>query len=204
MKRFIVMVSGGGSNLQALIDAVERGDIRAELAAVISSQPDAYALERAKQHGIPGIVVQRRGMDAQQFDTELLQVVNDISPDFIVLAGFLSILGKELVQQYNNRIINIHPALIPSFCGKGFYGLKVHQDALDYGVKLSGATAHFVDEHADTGAIIMQKAVEVLPDDTAEQLQKRVLAVEHELLPRAVALLAEDRIRVDGRRVYIL
>lgn len=203
MKRFAVMVSGGGSNLQALIDARERGDIKAEIAAVISSHPGAYALERATSHGITGITVQRKGKSMEQFDAELLQAVNGVAPDFIVLAGFLSILGRELVRQYNNRIINIHPALIPSFCGKGFYGLKVHEAVLDYGVKLSGVTVHFVDEEADTGAVIMQKAVEVLPEDTPEQLQERVLAVEHELLPRAVALLAEDRIRIEGRKVFI-
>lgn len=203
MKKFCVLVSGGGSNLQALIDAVESGDIGAGICGVVSSRAGAYALERAAAHGIPGITVERAGKPQQQFDEELLAAIDGLQPDFIVLAGFMTILGSELVQRYANRIINIHPALIPSFCGKGFYGLRVHEAVLEYGVKLSGATVHFVDEGADTGAIIMQQAVDVLPDDTPEQLQKRVLGVEHTLLPRAVALMAEGRIAVKGRRVYI-
>lgn len=204
MKKFCVMVSGGGSNLQTLIDAVEGGEIRGSICGVISSRADAYALQRAEQHGIPAFTVSRAGRPQQQFDDELLAVVEQLQPDFIVLAGFLSILGKELVGHYANRIINIHPALIPSFCGKGFYGLKVHEGAIEYGVKVSGATVHFVDEGTDTGAIIMQKTVEVFPEDTPELLQKRVLGVEHTLLPKAVALMAEDRIVIKGRKVFIL
>lgn len=203
MSGFAVLVSGGGTNFQALIDGVERGEIAAPICGAVSSRADAYSLERAKRHGIAATTVERSGRDASQFNDELFQAVDKLQPDFIVLAGFMSILDARLINAYPNRIINIHPALIPSFCGDGFYGLRVHQAALDYGVKVSGATVHFVDEQADHGPIIMQEAVEVYPDDTAELLQKRVLEVEHALLPKAVALMAEGKLRVVGRRVYI-
>lgn len=204
MKRFCVLVSGGGTDLQSIIDAAESGMIHAEICGVISSKQGAYALERAAKHGIDGFTVARKGKTQPQFDDELRRTIDALQPDFIVLAGFLSILSSELVKAYENRIINIHPALIPSFCGGGYYGLKVHQAAIDYGVKLSGATVHFVDEGTDTGAIILQEAVPVLPNDTAESLQERVLQVEHIILPQAVALMADGRLEIHGRTVNIL
>ncbi len=205
MKQFCVLVSGGGTNLQRLIDECENGSIPAGICAVISSKKGVYALERAAKHNIPAVTVARKDYGSkEEYDKALLSAIDNTKPDFLVLAGYINILSPGIIKKYQNKIINIHPALIPSFCGKGYYGVKVHQAALEYGVKVSGATVHFVDEGTDTGPIIFQKSVPVYQDDTPETLQQRVLEVEHELLPRAVKLLAADRIFVRGRRVSIM
>lgn len=199
------MVSGGGTDLQSVIDGVEDGRIPAEIVVVIASKPGIYALERARKAGIPGIVIcKKEYADEEAFFEANLAALRQYGAEGVVLAGYLSILGKRMIEAFPNKIINIHPSLIPSFCGKGYYGLKVHKAALEYGVKVSGATVHFVDEGADTGPIIAQRAVPVLPGDTPEMLQQRVLEVEHEILPEAVALFCQDRLEVQGRRVSIL
>lgn len=207
MKNIVVLVSGGGTNLQALIDAQTRGEIiGGRIARVISSNPEAYALTRAEQAGISTAVVNVKDFsDRREFDRQILAALREANADLIVLAGFLYILGKELIAAYENRIINVHPALIPSFCGEGFYGLRVHQAALDYGVKLTGATVHFVNEQADAGAIILQKAVEIKNGDTPEVLQKRVMEqAEWNILPRAVSLFCQDKIIIkDGKAVVL-
>lgn len=204
MKRLAVMVSGGGTDLQSVIDGVQSGKIPGEIAVVISSKPGVYALERAKKAGIPGIVICKKDYaDEQAFFDANLGALREYGAEGVVLAGYLSILGKQMIEAYPEKIINIHPSLIPSFCGKGYYGLRVHQAVLDYGAKVSGATVHFVDEGADTGPIILQRAVSVLPEDTAESLQQRILEVEHEILPEAVALFCADRLLVQGRKVTI-
>lgn len=205
--RIAVLVSGGGTNLQALIDAQGRGEIvNGEIAAVISSAPEAYALERAKKAGIPGYVLARRDYPSSQAMTRaLVDKLKTLSIDLVVMAGFMTIVTPELFEVYENAVINIHPALIPSFCGKGAYGLHVHEQALAYGVKVSGATVHFVTEECDSGPIILQKAVDVLPDDTPETLQRRIMEqCEWKLLPQAVSLFCQDRLRVEGRTVRIL
>lgn len=204
MKRLAVMVSGGGTDLQSVIDGVQSGKIPGKIAVVISSRPGVYALERAKKAGIPGVVICKKDYtDEQAFFDANLGALREYGAEGVILAGYLSILGKQMIEAYPNKIINIHPSLIPSFCGKGYYGLRVHQAVLDYGAKVSGATVHFVDEGADTGPIILQRAVSVLPEDTAESLQQRILEVEHEILPEAVALFCADRLMVQGRKVTI-
>ncbi|HHU49230.1 MAG: phosphoribosylglycinamide formyltransferase [Caldicoprobacterales bacterium] len=204
MKGIGVLLSGGGTNLQAIIDTIEHGNIAADINLVLSDRPDAYGLIRAEKRGIPAYCINRKKFkDAGSFNEAILEKLTAHHVEYIVLAGYLSILSPKLVECYRNKIINIHPSLIPAFCGKGYYGDKVHQAVLDYGVKLTGATVHFVDEGTDTGPIIFQKAVEVLPDDTVETLSRRVLAVEHELLPKAVALLVQDRLKVSGRKVIL-
>ncbi len=197
--RIAVLVSGGGTNLQTLIDAAEKGDINGEIAAVISDNENAYALERARKHGIKAIYINRK-----QLAEKLIIELQKLDIELVVLAGFLSILDRKLVKAYEGRIINIHPSLIPSFCGKGFYGERVHKAALEYGVKVSGATVHFVDEGTDSGPIIFQEAVPVYFEDTSETLAARVLQVEHRLLPAAVGLFCEGRLRIEGRKVKIL
>ena len=207
MKKIAVLVSGGGTNLQALIDAQGRGEIvNGEIAAVISSAPEAYALERAKKAGIPGYVLDRKSYPSSQAMTvALVEKLRELSIDVVVMAGFMTIVTRELFEVYPNAVINIHPALIPSFCGKGAYGLRVHQAALDCGVKITGATVHYVNEVPDGGKIILQKAVEVRPGDTAETLQRRVMReAEWKLLPQAVSLFCQNRLRVEGRTVRIL
>ena len=206
MKRIAVLVSGGGTNLQALIDAQQRNELGGgQIVAVISSKPGAYALERAKNAGIEGFVLNRKEFDSNKAMTvALVELLKTLNIDLVVLAGCMIIFTEELVSAYPNAIMNVHPALIPSFCGAGFYGLHVHEEALRYGVKLSGATVHFVSEECDGGPIIAQKAVEVRPDDTPEVLQKRIMEqAEWKLLPEAVKLFCEDRITVDGRTVII-
>ncbi|MBR4954081.1 MAG: phosphoribosylglycinamide formyltransferase [Oscillospiraceae bacterium] len=206
MVKVAVLVSGGGTNLQALIDAQHRGEIiGGEIAAVIASKPDAYALERAKNAGIPGYVIARKDFaDAREMTLAYVEKLRELNIDLVVLAGFMTIFTEELIHAYPNAIMNVHPALIPSFCGKGFYGLHVHEKAIEYGVKLSGATCHFVTEECDGGPIIIQKAVEVKPDDTPEVLQKRIMQeAEWQILPKAVSLFCEGRIEVKGRTVYI-
>ena len=205
-KKIAVLVSGGGTNLQALIDAQQRGELGGgEIAAVISSKAGAYALERAAKAGIPGYVLPRKDFDSNQAMTiALVELMKDMGIDLVVLAGCMIIFTQELVDAYPNAIMNVHPALIPSFCGQGYYGLHVHEEALKYGVKLSGATVHFVSAECDGGPIIAQKAVEVKHDDTPEILQKRIMEqAEWKLLPEAVKLFCEDRITVEGRTVII-
>ena len=206
-KRIAVLVSGGGTNLQALIDAQARGEIvNGEIVLVISSTPSAYALERADKAGIPSCVVARKEYPSNQAMTvALVDKLKEARIDLVVLAGFMVILTGEMVQAYPNAILNVHPALIPSFAGPGCYGLHVHEKALEYGVKLTGATVHFVSEECDGGPIVSQKAVEVLPDDTPEVLQRRVMEqCEWQLLPQAVSLFCQDRLSVEGRTVRIL
>lgn len=204
--KIAVLVSGGGTNLQALIDARQRGELGGgEIIAVISSKEGAYALERARKAGIPGYVLPRKDFDSNRAMTlALVEKLKALDIDLVVLAGCMVIFTEELVQAYPNAIMNVHPALIPSFCGQGFYGLRVHEAALAYGVKLSGATVHFVSAECDAGPIIAQKAVPVLPGDTPETLQKRIMEqAEWKLLPEAVRLFCEGRLRVEGRTVII-
>ncbi|MBS5590334.1 MAG: phosphoribosylglycinamide formyltransferase [Clostridiales bacterium] len=207
MKNIAVLVSGGGTNLQALIDAQGRGElINGRITAVISSTPGAYALERAKAAGIPGYVAARKDYPSSQAMTAaLVDKLKGLDIDLVVLAGFMVILTGEMVRAFPNAILNVHPALIPSFAGPGCYGLHVHEKALEYGVKLSGATVHFVSEECDGGPIVSQKAVEVLPDDTPEVLQRRIMEqCEWQLLPQAVSLFCQDRLKVEGRTVRVL
>lgn len=197
MLRAGVMVSGGGTNLQAILDAVDRGEIRnTRISAVISNNEGAYAIERAKEHGIPAYVVTPKAYENREaFNEALLGTVNACSPDLIVLAGFLVKIPEAMVEQYERRIINIHPSLIPAFCGVGYYGLKVHEAALARGVKLTGATVHYVDRGMDTGPIILQKAVEVLPGDTPQVLQRRVMEqAEWVILPKAIDMIANGEV----------
>lgn len=207
MKKIAVLVSGGGTNLQALIDAQGRGEIvNGEITVVISSVPDAYALERAKNAGIPGYVLDRKGYPSSQAMTSaLVEKLRELSIDLVVMAGFMTIVTHELFEVYNNAVINVHPSLIPSFCGPGCYGLHVHEKALAYGVKVSGATVHFVTEECDAGPIILQRAANVLPEDTPETLQRRIMEqCEWKLLPQAVSLFCQGRLTVEGRAVRIL
>ncbi|MFR8011305.1 MAG: phosphoribosylglycinamide formyltransferase [Clostridia bacterium] len=207
MLKIAVLVSGGGTNLQALIDSERAGALGSgKIVRVIASRPGVYALERAAKAGIDTAVVSRKEFDsAEAYDRAILAELRSCGAELIVLAGFLSILGHEVIRAYPNRIINIHPALIPSFCGKGYYGLKVHEAALKKGVKVTGATVHFVNEIPDGGAIILQQAVCVQEGDTPEQLQKRVMEqAEWKLLPQAVRLFCDDKIQVDGNITHIL
>lgn len=207
MLRVVVMVSGGGTNLQAILDAVDDGKItNAEIVAVISNNEGAYAIERAKKHQIPAFVVSPKAYETRDlFNEALLATVDACKADLVVLAGFLVKIPEEMIRAYRNRIINIHPSLIPSFCGKGYYGLKVHEAALERGVKISGATVHFVDSGTDTGPIIMQKAVAVLPDDTPKTLQLRIMEqAEWKILPRVIDLIAHGKVKVDGRKVTVI
>lgn len=207
MKKIVVLVSGGGTNLQALIDASEAGKIPGgEITCVIASNGEAYALERAKKHGIPTRVVPRKNYpDAKTFSADLLEALREEKADLIVYAGFMTIVDEMVAKAFPNKMINVHPALIPSFCGKGFYGLHVHEAALEKGVKITGATVHFVTEVCDGGPIILQKAVEVENGDTPETLQKRVMEeAEWDILPRAAALFCADKIVVNGNTTTIL
>lgn len=203
MLKVAVLVSGGGTNLQAIIDSVKNGKItNTEIVTVISNNKNAYALERAKEAGIQAQCVSPKDYEnREQFNKALLEAVEQSGADLIVLAGFLVVIPKEMIEKYTNRIINVHPSLIPSFCGTGYYGLKVHEAALQRGVRVSGATVHFVDEGTDTGPIILQKAVEVLDGDTPEILQKRIMErAEWMILPKAIDLIANGKIEVrDGK-----
>ena len=196
MLRICVCVSGGGTNLQAIMDAIDAGKItNTEIVQVISNNKNAFALERARNKGIPAKAVSPKDFETRElFNEAFLQCLDDVNPDLIVLAGFLVVLPPAMIEKYEGRIINIHPSLIPSFCGKGFYGLKVHEAALARGVKITGATVHFVDAGTDTGPIILQRAVEVLPDDTPESLQKRVMEqAEWQILPQAIDMIANRK-----------
>lgn len=205
-KRIAVLVSGGGTNLQALIDAQRRDELGGgEIVAVISTKAGAYALERAEKAGIPGYTLPRKRFPSNRAMTEaVVKLLRELAADLVVLAGCMVIFTRELTDAYPNAVINIHPALIPSFCGEGCYGLHVHEAALRYGVKLSGATVHFVSEECDGGPIIAQKAVPVLEGDTPESLQRRIMEqAEWKLLPEAVRLFCGDRLRVEGRTVIV-
>ena len=204
--RIAVLVSGGGTNLQALIDAQARNELGGgEIVAVISSNEGAYALERGAKAGISGYVIPRKQFDSNRAMTiALVEKLKELNIDLVVLAGCMVIFTEELVTAYPNAIMNVHPALIPSFCGEGFYGLHVHEAALRYGVKLSGATVHFVSEQCDGGPIIAQKAVPVMENDTPETLQRRIMEqAEWKLLPEAVALFCQGRLTVEGRTVIV-
>ena len=206
MLRVTVCVSGGGTNLQAIIDRIQDGTIRnARIVQVISNNPGAYALERAAKAGIGGCCVSPKDYpDRETFNDALLARINEAAPDLIVLAGFMVAVPVQICRAYAGKIINIHPALIPSFCGKGYYGLHVHEKALARGVKVTGATVHFVDEDLDTGPIILQKAVEIMEDDTPQTLQRRVMEeAEWIILPRAIDLIAAGRVTIEGRRTRI-
>ena len=197
MKNIVVFAGGNGSNFQAVIDAVNAKNIKGKITGLIAGRADIYSIERAKKHNIPFCVICSKDYVSQEeFDRANLDKCAEWGADLIVFAGYLAILGPGFIEKYRNKIINIHPSLIPSFCGSGFYGLKVHEAALAKGVKITGATTHFVDEGTDTGPIIMQRAVEVLDDDTPESLQKRVLEVEHEVLVETIRLFCEDSILI--------
>ena len=206
MVRTAILVSGGGTNLQAIIAGKLFGEIQnCDIVAVISSNPNAFALDRARAAGLSVSVVDVSTFPTKRsFNSALMQKLKDLDVDLVVLAGFMQVLQRPIVKEYENRIINVHPSLIPSFCGDGCYGLKVQQMALDYGVKVSGATVHFVTEEVDAGPIILQKAVDVLPSDTAKSLQRRIMEqAEWEILPRAIDLFCRGKLRVEGRRVFV-
>jgi len=195
MVNIAVLISGSGSNLQALIDAVNNKEINGRIKVVIASNPDAYGLTRAKDNKIKALY--------EKNEEDIINILKEEDIDLVVLAGYLKIVGKNFVNNFQNKMINIHPSLIPSFCGKGHYGELVHQKVLEYGAKVSGATVHFVDEGADTGPIIIQKCVPVKDNDTVETLQKRVLDIEHEILKEAVKLYCDGNLKIQGRRVII-
>lgn len=205
-KKIAVLVSGGGTNLQALIDAQNRGELgNGEIALVLSSKPEVYALERARNNGIPSVVVARKEYaDIAEYSKVLTETLVNAGIDLVVLAGFLTIFDEQVYKAFTNKILNVHPALIPSFCGKGFYGLHVHEAALEKGVKLSGATVHIVTPECDAGPIVLQKAVEVKQDDTPETLQRRIMEeAEWKLLPKAVQLFCDGLVTVENNKVYI-
>ena len=206
MLKVAVLVSGGGTNLQAILDAIDNGTItNAKVEVVISNNKNAYALERAKNHGIEALCISPKDYGTRDaFNKAFLEKLDDCQPDLIVLAGVLVVIPKQMIEKYRNRIINIHPSLIPSFCGTGYYGLKVHEGVLSRGVKVTGATVHFVDEGTDTGPIILQKAVEVEQDDTPEILQRRVMEqAEWIIMPKAIDLIANGKVSVIDGRVRI-
>ena len=206
MLKVAVLVSGGGTNLQAILDAIDNGTItNAKVEVVISNNKNAYALERAKNHGIEALCISPKDYGTiDAFNKAFLEKLDDCQPDLIVLAGVLVVIPKQMIEKYRNRIINIHPSLIPSFCGTGYYGLKVHEGVLSRGVKVTGATVHFVDEGTDTGPIILQKAVEVEQDDTPEILQRRVMEqAEWIIMPKAIDLIANGKVSVIDGRVRI-
>ncbi len=197
-KRILVLVSGSGSNLQVLIDETEAKKINGKIVGVLSDKEGVFALERAKKHGINTYFLPKK-----EHQEKLLSLIKEINPDLIVLAGFLSIIGADVVKEFSDKIINLHPALIPSFCGDGMYGDKVHRAVLERGVKISGVTVHFVDEGTDSGPIILQDTVPVYSDDTVEKLAERIHKLEHKLLPEAVKLFCEDQIKISGKKTYI-
>lgn len=201
MLKIAVLISGSGSNLQSIIDSIASGYLNCSIEAVISDKESAFGLQRAKEKNINTYVFTKKAYGNTVSD-EIFKVVND-KVDLIVLAGFLSILKGDILKKFKNKIINIHPSLIPAFCGNGMYGLKVHEKAVEYGVKVSGCTVHFVDEETDAGPIILQKTVPVLNADTAKDLQDRVLVWEHKALPEAIKLISEGKVHIDGRKVIV-
>ncbi len=199
-----VLVSGSGSNLQSIIDNINKGNINGKIVVVISNNKEAYGLERARKTNIPAVYINHKDYeDYEKFNDAIIEELEKYHVELVVLAGYLKILSKKFIEKFSNKIINVHPSLIPSFCGKGYYGIKVHQAAIEYGVKISGATVHFVDEGADTGPIIIQEAVRVSPQDTAETLQQKILKIEHEILPLAIKYYCEGKIEIEGRKVII-
>jgi phosphoribosylglycinamide formyltransferase-1 len=199
-----VLISGSGTNLQSLIDYIEKGIIKGIIKVVISNRKDAYGLERAEKYKIDAVYIRQKDYESfEAFNNAIIDELKAHDVELVVLAGYLKILTPKFIGEYKNRIINIHPSLIPAFCGKGYYGIKVHEEVINYGVKISGATVHFVDEEADTGPIIIQEAVEVADDDTAESLQAKVLKIEHKILPLAVKYYCEGKIQIEGRKVII-
>lgn len=205
MLKIGVLVSGGGTNLQTIIDRIEDGYLcNCSVAVVISNKKSAYALERAEKYGIPSEYFPRKGRAVEEYDQLLIRCLEEREVGLVVLAGFTTIMGKDFTDRFKDRIINVHPALIPAFCGKGYYGITPHRKALEYGVKITGATVHFVELETDAGPIILQKPVKVLDDDTPEILQRRVMEEgEKKILPEAIRLISENRVRVEGRRVYL-
>lgn len=207
MLKIGALVSGGGTNLQAIIDNIENDFLKkCEITVVVSSRPGVFALDRAKKHNIPTACVPRKNYKSvDDYDKALVETLESYEVELVVMAGFLSIVGSRFVERFKNRIINVHPALIPSFCGKGYYGIIPHEKALEYGVKVTGATVHFVEPEADTGPIILQKAVNIKEDDTPETLQKRVMEeAEWKILPEAIRLFSEGKLIIEGRRVRII
>ena len=206
MVKTAVLVSGGGTNLQALLDAQDRGELGAAcICYVVSNRKAAYALERARKHGIEAKFISKKQAGSDEaFNDVILERLRAANAELVVLAGYLPIVGKQIVRAYEHRIINIHPALIPAFCGPGMYGHHVHEAVLAYGAKISGATTHFVDEQVDHGGVILQRSVPVLEGDTPETLAARVLTVEHEILPESVRLFCAGKLGVDGRHVHVL
>lgn len=201
-KKIAVLLSGGGTNLQSLIDNI--GEINAKIDIVISNRKAAYGLERAKLNNIDTLYINQKDYDSvEAFNDKIINELEKRNIDLVVLAGYLKILSKRFIELYQNRIMNVHPSLIPSFCGNGFYGIRVHEEVINYGVKISGATVHFVTEDTDAGPIILQETVQVDDDDTAESLQKKVLQLEHKLLQKAVKLFCEDKLHIENRRVII-
>lgn len=199
-----VLISGSGTNLQSIIDNIQNANIDAQISVVISNNKDAFGLTRAKEYNIKATTINEKDYSSfELFNDAIIKELKNNQVELVVLAGYIKMLSKNFIENYRNKIINIHPSLIPSFCGKGYYGLKVHQAAIDYGVKLSGATVHFVDEEADHGPIIMQKCVCVDSYDTPQTLQQKVLKIEHEILPLAIQFYCEGRINIDGRKVII-
>lgn len=206
MLKTAVLVSGGGTNLQAILDKIENGSLKnVEICCVISNNKGAYALERAKKAGVKAIALSPKSFETRaEYTDELIRILKEMGTELVVLAGFLVVIEQKMVDAFPNRIINVHPSLIPSFCGTGFYGLKVHEEALKRGVRVTGATVHFVDGGTDTGPIILQKAVEVDPSDTPKSLQQRVMEqAEWQILPEAIGLIARGAVRVEGRKVII-
>lgn len=202
--RMGVLISGSGTNLQSIIDGIDTGYINGRIEVVISNKEEAFGLERARKHGIDTAFVNPKNYsDIESYNDRILEVLSSYNVELVILAGYIKILSSKLIDSYKNRIINIHPSLIPSFCGKGYYGLRVHEEAVNYGVKISGATVHFVDENADTGPIIIQEHVAVDYEDTAETLQKKILKTEHRILPMAVKYFCEGRLEVVNRKVKI-
>ncbi len=201
-KKIAVLLSGGGTNLQSLIDNI--GDINAKIDLVISNRKSAYGLERAKLNNIDTLYLNQKDYESvEAFNDEIINELERRNIDLVVLAGYLKILSKRFIELYKNRIINVHPSLIPSFCGDGFYGLRVHEEAINYGVKVSGATVHFVTEDTDAGPIILQDTVQVEDNDTAETLQQKVLKIEHKLLSKAVKLFCEEKLHIENRKVIV-
>jgi phosphoribosylglycinamide formyltransferase-1 len=202
--RLAIFASGSGSNMQAIVDAAEAGVIRATVALVVSNRENAGVLDRARTHDIPYVVLDPKSFDAEEtYTAELLRRLDDHSVNFIALAGYLRKIPSEVVAHFRGRMLNIHPALLPSFGGKGYYGLRVHEEVLAHGVQWTGVTVHLVDEEYDTGPIVLQEPVKVEPDDTPESLAARVLKTEHKIYPEAIGIFAEGKARIEGRRVFV-
>ncbi|RKD29037.1 phosphoribosylglycinamide formyltransferase [Thermohalobacter berrensis] len=200
-----VLISGSGTNLQSIIDNIKLGKINGKISIVISNKKEAYGLTRAKKNGIDSLFLDRKQFDSHlDYDKAIIEEFKKRGVELVVLAGYLKILTKEFVKEFRNKIINIHPSLIPSFCGKGYYGSHVHKAALEYGVKISGATVHFVDEGTDTGPIILQESVRLDESETVDSLREKVLKIEHKLLPEAIGLYCEGKLKVEGRKVRII